>query len=154
MNKIVFAEYFRKSEGKPFTYNGKEIKMSDKVTLSESEMLLKVEFISTYSEWKQGVVLDTNGEFEINGYKVKNKIVLWEHTAPKQVELTVKSKNKTLFIYNVWDIGDGTMHYGHNGGAFFVEKEKEITTYYCNDGYPDDDFNDLIFKIEYEDISG
>lgn len=149
MSKIVFEDFFNQSEGKPFTYNGRVIKMSDKVTLSTSKVLLQIDFISTDSEWKQGVVLDTKGEFEINGQKIKNKIVIWEHTAPKQVELTVKSKDKALFIYNVWDTGDGTMHYGHNGGALFVEQNREATVYHCNDGFADDDFDDLIFKVKY-----
>lgn len=149
MDKIVFAEYFRESKGKPFTYKGREIKMSDKVTLPSSNVSLQIEFISTDSEWKQGIVLDTKGEFEIDGQKLPNGIVLWEHTAPKQVEITVRSKDRTLFIYNVWDTGDGTMHYGHNGGALFTEQSEGTTIYHCNDGYPDDDFEDLVFKVEY-----
>lgn len=150
MNKIVFAEHFRASKGKPFIFNGREIKMSDKINLPSNKVVLKLTIMSTDSEWKQGIVLDTKGDFEVNGLKIKNKIVLWEHTAPKQIEILVKSKDKTLFIYNVWDTGDGTMHYGHNGGALFTEQVNKTTIYHCNDGYADDDFNDLIFKIEYQ----
>ncbi|MBN8789894.1 MAG: hypothetical protein J0I84_22665 [Terrimonas sp.] len=150
MSKIVFEEFFNKSEGKPFIYNGKEIKMSDKVSLPASKASLRVEFISTNSHWKQGIVLQTKGDFEINEQKLSNKIVLWEHTAPTQVDIVVKSKDKTLFIYNVWDTGDGTMHYGHNGGALFIEQVNKTTIYHCNDGYADDDFDDLIFKVEYQ----
>jgi hypothetical protein len=148
MEKVVFEDYFNKSDGKPFIYNGKEIKMSDKINLPSSEVVLKISFISTDSNWKQGIVLQTKGEFDINGQKLPSKVVLWEDTAPTEVKMLVKSKDKVLFAYNVWDTGDGTMHYGHNGGAFYLEDKEEIRTYYCNDGYPDDDFNDLIFTIE------
>jgi len=149
MDKIVFEDYFNKSEGKPFNYNGKEIIMSDKIELQSHEIVLKVTFLSKNSDWKQGIVLQTKGVFNINGQKLANKVILWEQTAPKEVHAKVKSKDKILFVYNVWDTGDGTMHYGHNGGAMYIEQENGTTLYNCNDGHPDDDFNDLLFKIEF-----
>lgn len=150
MDKVVFEEYFNKSEGKPFIYNGKEIKMSDKINLSSSKVVLKVSFLSTDSKWKQGIVFQTKGEFEVNGQKLPTKIVLWEDTAPKELQMLVKSKDKVLFVYNVWDTGDGTMHYGHNGGAMYVEEKDGVRTYNCNDGYADDDLNDLVFTVQYQ----
>jgi hypothetical protein len=74
--------------------------------------------------------------------------VLWKDTSPEHIEITIKSKDKVLFIYNVWDTGDGTAYHGHNGGALFTEQINDSTVYHCNDGYPDDDFNDLVFKVE------
>jgi len=157
MNKIVFADFFKESKGKPFIYNGKEIKMSEKISLHSDKVSLLVEFISTKSEWKQGIVLETKGVFEFvdDGEKISNGIVLWEHTAPKQVKLTVASKDKTLFVYNVWEVtdhlGNKVMHYGYGGGALFIEKIDEATAiYHCNDGHADDDFNDLVFSIKIE----
>ncbi|GAA4105642.1 hypothetical protein [Mucilaginibacter panaciglaebae] len=149
MNKIVFEEFFNKSQGKPFIYKGKEIKMSDRVLLPKNKALLRLVFVSTDSQWRQGIIFQTKGEFEVNGQKLPNKVVLWENTAPREVEISLTSKDKILFIYNVWDTGDGTMHYGHNGGALFIEQNDKVTTYNCNDGYADDDFNDLIFRIEF-----
>jgi len=151
MKKIVFEDFFNKSEGKPFAYNGKNIKMSDKVMLPSSKVVLRIEFISTDSQWKQGIILQTKGEFNVNAQKLPNKIVLWEHTAPKELDIIIKSKDRILFVYNVWDTGDGAIQYGHNGGALFREEVDGVIIYHCNDGYPDDDFNDLIFKIEYQD---
>lgn len=149
--KVVFEEYFNKSEGQPFIYNNREVKMSDKISMPSNTLRLKITFISTNSEWKQGIVMKTKGlfEFVVDGENIPNGIVLWEDTAPKEVGLVIKSKSKILFIYNVWDTGDGTMHYGHNGGALFVEQTNGISIYHCNDGHPDDDFNDLVFKVEY-----
>jgi hypothetical protein len=149
MDKIVFEEYFNKSEGKPFIYNDKEVMMSNRIQLPSGKVALKVNFVSTDSEWKQGIVFHTKGEFEINGQKIPFQIVLWEDTAPKELEFLVKSKDKVLFINNVWDTGDGTMHYGHNGAAMFIEKNGSSTLYNCNDGHPNDDFSDLILKIEF-----
>lgn len=147
MNKIVFEDLFNKSEGKPFIYHDREIKMSDRIILSSNKVSFNVEFVSVNSEWKQGIVFQTTGEFEVNGQNLPNKIVLWQHTSPKEVEIIVKSKDKTIFIYNVWDTGDGAMHYGHNGGALFIEQVNVNKIYYCNDGHPNDDFDDLVFTI-------
>lgn len=149
---VVFEDYFNKSGGKPFKYKGKEIKMSDKIILFSKNVNVKVTFLSVRSEWRQGIVLQTKGNFEVNGQIINHKVVLWEHTAPKEVELIVKSKDQMLFIYNVWNIGDGVMHYGHNGGALFTEYSNDGSSiiYYCNDGKADDDFDDLIFKLEYQ----
>jgi hypothetical protein len=149
MCRIVFEDLFNASEGKTIMYKDREIKLSDEISLPEVSLSLGVEFISTNSEWKQGIVIKTKGEFEINGHKLPNGIVLWEDTASGIVEIKVTSRDKKLYIYNVWDTGDGTMHYGHNGGALFVEQAGGEMIYHCNDGYPDDDFDDLVFKIKY-----
>lgn len=147
---MVFEELFMASKGQPITYNGNEIKMIDKINLIFVQVKIKIFFLATDSAWKQGLILKTKGHFEISNKVAKNKVVFWEDTAPAEFELIVNSKDKTLIIYNVWETEDGTLHYWHNGGALHVEVEGNIRTYYCNDGYPDDDFDDLIFKIEIE----
>lgn len=63
--------------------------------------------------------------------------------------MIVKSKDKMLIVYNAWQVEDGTKHFWHNGGAIFVEERNGVKIYNCNDGYPDEDFNDLIFKLEF-----
>lgn len=147
---MEFEKLFIEANGQPITYQGKELKMVDRINLPSNKVALKVSFISTNSKWKQGIVFQTKGEFEINGQKLPTKIVLWEDTAPKELQMLVKSKDKVLVTYNVWDTGDGTTHYWHNGGAMYIVEDKEGRTYNCNDGYPDDDLNDLIFTIRYQ----
>jgi len=149
---MEFESLFIEAKGQPITYKGKELKMVDRVNLSTTKIGLKITFVSTDSKWKQGIVLQTKGEFEISGKKFSNKIVLWEETAPKEVQLTVKSKDKLLIIYNVWETEDGTTHYWHNGGAMNIEEKDGSKIYNCNDGFPDDDLNDLIFKLDYVKI--
>lgn len=144
---MVFQELFMLSKGQPIEYKGKIVKMIDKLDLINSDVPLYLEFISTDSKWKQGIILQTKGKFELNGQIAPNKIVLWEDTAPKMVQIKIKSKDKVLIIYNVWKIEDGTVFYWYNGGALYSEVDDGKITYYCNDGIPDDDFNDLIFRI-------
>lgn len=149
MKNRPFEELFNETEGQPITYKGKVLKLVDRIKIAHSPINLKITFLSTDSDWKQGITLQTKGEFEINGQRMRNNIVLWEHTAPLIVDIVLNSKDKLLIISNVWDTGDGTMHYGHNGSAMFIDEQDNCRIYYCNDGYPDDDLNDLIFKLEY-----
>lgn len=146
---MEFEKLFIESKGQPIIYKSKELKMIDKISLSSNKLILDIEFVSTNSKWKQGIVLKTNGDFHVNGQKVPQKIVLWEHTAPKKNTIQLNSKDKLLSVYNVWETEDGTVHFWHSAAAFFIEKSNESKIYYCNDGYPDEDFDDLIFKIDF-----
>ncbi|MEP6675850.1 MAG: hypothetical protein ABJA78_11865 [Ferruginibacter sp.] len=145
---MEFQSLFLKSEGKPIIYNGKEIIMVDRISLLTDNIAVKVTFIATNSKWKQGIVLQTKGEFDVNAQQLPNRIVLWEDKAPKENFLTIRSKDKILNIYNVWKTEDGTIHYWHNGGAMNMETINEVRIYNCNDGFPDEDFDDLVFKVE------
>jgi hypothetical protein len=142
---MSFQKLFMESKGQPIRYKGKELKMVDRINLQNCKISLKVNFVSTESNLRQGIVIQTKGDFDINGQKLSTKIILWENTAPNEIEFFVNSKDKVLVVHNVWETEDGTVHYWHNGGALYLEVTKQIRTYYCNDGYPDDDFNDLIF---------
>jgi hypothetical protein len=145
---MSFDKMFREAQGKPVPFEGRVLVRIDRVPIEKNQRI-KVEFVETNSDWKQGIILETKGDFmPENGEVVPFRSVFWEDTAPKQFEVQIKSKNKELLVYNVWDVGNGTMHYWHNGAAMEVKAEGNVSTYYCNDGYPDTDFNDLIFKIE------
>ena len=147
---MEFERLFIEAKGQPITYKGKELIMVDRINLISNNVSLKLIFINADSRWKQGVILQTKGKFEINGQTLLNKIVLWEHTAPKEVQISIKSKDRSLNIYNVWETEDGTTHYWHNGGAMNVVEKDGYRIYYCNDGDPDDDLNDLVFKMQFE----
>ncbi len=150
---MVFEKLFIESKGQPIMYNGLEVKMIDRIPLLSNRVFLKIEFVSTNSKWKQGIVLQTKGKFEVNSNMISNKIVLWEHTAPKIVETSVISNDELLIVYNVWQTEDGTVHYWHNGGAMYVEEVDGIRIYHCNDGFADDDFDDIIFILEINNSS-
>lgn len=149
---MSFQKLFTESKGQPIKYKDKELTMIDRIHLPSKKVVLNVSFISTDSKWKQGIVLQTKGEFDINGQKLSTKIILWENTAPKELELFVNSKDKVLLIYNVWETQDGITHYWHNGAAMHVTENNEVRTYNCNDGYDDDDLNDIVFKIAVKPI--
>lgn len=144
---MEFEKLFIESNGKPIIYNGKELKMLDRLQLSSKEVKLKINILFKNSQWNQGIVLQTKGYFKINGQKFNNKIIIWEHTAPKEILLNIQSEDKLILIYNVWETSDTAIHYWHNGAAMYIEDLNDERVYHCNDGQPNDDFNDLIFKI-------
>jgi hypothetical protein len=142
-----FEELFKKSKGQPIVYEGKVLQMVDRLEFTR-EVQMKVVFESSNAEWRQGVHLSTDGTFEVNGQSIKKGFVLWVDTAPPEVSVRVKSKKGECWIKNVWDTGNGSMESWHNGAAMIVEKSENVRKYRCNDGKPDEDFDDLVFRIE------
>jgi len=145
---IVFEEMFRESGGKPVEYQGQIIQLGDEVPVGKAARV-KVVFEQTNSKWRQGIALTTSGTFEIAGQKIKRGLALWQDTAPQETEFVVNSESGTLDVENTWDVGDGITELGHNGAAMIVEEIPNGRRYRCNDGEPDDDFDDLIFRLEW-----
>ncbi len=144
---MEFQELFKESKGKPIIYKGKEVRGIDNIILDKNEAKFRLRFISTKSEWEQGIFIETKGHFEVNGKKIQNSIVLWDSTSPKEVDFFVNSKSKSILIYNAWKNRSGLTLYWYNGPAMIVSENKNSRIYNCNDGYPDDDFDDLIFEL-------
>ena len=142
-----FYNLFLKSKGQPVNYNGQVIQMVDRLTVVDGQQL-KLTFESMDADWRQGVCLTTDGGFVVNNKIVKKATVVWFDSAPREVLLKVHTKKGECQVKNVWDTGDGVMHSWHNGAAMLVEEIAAGRRYKCNDGQPDDDFDDLIFRIE------
>ncbi|MGH6614062.1 hypothetical protein [Sphingomonas sp.] len=96
----------------------------------------------------RGVHLATKGHFKIGSETFPKAIVLWADTAPRIVILEVHANDGVCQVKNVWDTGDGTMHSWHNGAAMIIEETEFGRRYRCNDGNPNDDFDDIIFRLE------
>ena len=144
----AFEELFRESRGQPVIYKGQVIQLSDCLPIA-SDQRMRITFESINSDWRQGVALDSDGEIQVNGQPpAKKGIALWCRTPPCEFLVRIKSKKGRCFIKNVWDVGDGVTHSWHNGAAMIVEETRNGRRYKCNDGRPDEDFNDLIFRIE------
>jgi hypothetical protein len=142
-----FEELFIESKGKPISYKGKILVMMDLFPIKNGEKI-KIVIESVGSDWRQGLSLRTKGSFIINKQKINKAVVFWKDTAPKEFELEILTKNEIIEVKNVWDIGDGVIHSWHNGAAMIVEENKFGRKYMCNDGHPDENFEDIIFRIE------
>ena len=100
--------------------------------------------------WRQGIRLKCDGSFWGNNQTAAGKrgIVLWADSAPEVVELQLLDKPTAIIVYNVWDGGNGVIDAWHNGAAIIVEELPNGRRYRCNDGFADEDFDDLVFRIE------
>jgi len=138
---------FEKSAGQPIVYNDKTLVMFDNFPM-EGAATLRLVFEACSAEWRQGVALRFEGKFKVNGQIIRRGIVLWHDTAPQAVDLEVNGKVSTIEVKNVWDVGDGVIHSWHNGAAMIVEPLPNGRRYRCNDGFSDDDFDDIVFHLE------
>jgi len=145
---INFESLFVKAKGNPIEYNGGLIHMVDRLVVKNLQRLRFV-FDSANSHWRQGIHISTDGGFEVNGRKFKKAVVFWNDTAPKTIEVIVETKKGECWIKNVWDVGDGVMESWHNGAAMMIEDIGGSKLYRCNDGDPDEDFDDLVFRVEF-----
>ncbi len=143
-----FEDMFMKSKGKPVTYQGKTLVMLDDFP-TEGATKMRLVFEICNGEWRQGASLRfrEKGEIVMNGQHLKHA-VCWHDTAPQTVEFAVTGEAGTIEVKNVWDVGNGVIESWHNGAAMIVESIPDGRRYRCNDGLADDDFNDIVFRLE------
>lgn len=141
-----FDKEFAEAQGKPVLYNGKSLLRLDRLEIG-SKATIRITLEECNSNWHQGVHLRVDKGFIVEGKRVKD-IRIWYNDEVKSVEYDVETKNGQLLVWNVWDVGDGVVHSWHNGAAMVIEDINNGRKYSCNDGHPDDNLNDLIFKIE------
>lgn len=147
MAMVSFQSMFEKSAGKPIEYQGKTLVMLDRFP-TKGATRLRLVFESCNGEWRQGVALRIDGKFKVHGQSINKGVVLWHDTAPEFVDLEIPPRVSSVEVNNVWDVGDGVIHSWHNGAAMVVESVENGTRYHCNDGFADDDFDDIVFRIE------
>ncbi len=162
-----FTEIFKNSKGQPVSYKGKIICLVDKFSVENGDILIaSIEKAS--SERREGFCIDVTGYFEINGEKIqkgkKVKLNLWYDTMPKDLKIKVFTKTGFVWIYNIWEKNnsyimntqDGkpiTKHSvsteaWYNGAAMIVEEIENGRRYFCNDGRPDENFDDIVFTVQ------
>jgi hypothetical protein len=141
-----FAELFAAANGGPIVYGGKVMVLEDNFPVA-GRSHLRLVFEKFGSEWLQGVVLKTKGAFTVDGSIINTSIVLWQNTAPRVVDFSVTTKSNVIRIWNVWDRGRGISSH-LQGAAMIVEQLGNGRRYCCNDGHPDENFDDIVFRLE------
>ncbi len=151
-----FDKEFAEAQGKGIQYKGLHLIRHDKVKVN-GKFRVTVNMISKNSEWRQGIELKIkNGSLtsKRSGLTGKN-FILWEELFEngQQSEFTGKSKDNILLVWNSWDHGDGVIQSWLRGAAMIREKvDDNHYIYKCNDGHPDDNFDDLVFEIFIENL--
>ncbi len=146
------------AKGQPISYEGKTLVLADKFPI-ENGQTIKISIESTNSEYIQGLSVDITGSCEVGGKLWKKgkgvKMIFWEDAQlidPKNIQITIFSKQGYVWIQNIWEtvnhLGNKSIDSGHNGAAMIVEEIENGRRYRCNDGHPDDNFDDIIFSIQ------
>jgi hypothetical protein len=99
------------------------------------------------SEWRQAILLSTARPIRVDGRSINRLVVLWEDAVRRTVDVAIEFDGD-LCIQNGWETGNGVVKSGRGGAAMIVDETPMRRRYRCNDGYPDDDFDDLVFRIE------
>jgi len=152
MAPICFQDEFTKSNAKPIEYKGKTLVLRDHYNVVDGDGF-KISIEQINSERRQGVTLSIpKHDIIISGQTFHHGVVLWQDLVSKDTLISIHLKQKTigvLSIYNSWDWGEGIKESCHNGAAMHIEKiNKNHKRYWCNDGYPDDNLNDIVFCVE------
>ena len=145
---MEFEQMFIDTAGKPVQYKGETLLLYDQIELlGKSEMILNIE--STSSRWRQGVMILFPREMHINIGSTKHlgkRLIFWEDTAPNDIKISWNEMTPNVKVYNAWEV-DGQFHSLHNGTAMKKIIKNNVVLYYCNDGYPDEDFDDIVFSL-------
>lgn len=165
-----FQAMFEESKGQPVAYQGHTLVLGDFCpTQGATRFRLVVE--SCKATRRQGVALDLvhrgqngkwrrgaspthDGEFVVNGQVCSGRkgIFFWQEDVPGSVEFEVRGDPDGVDVFNVWEgqnhLGKRFMDSRRHGAAMMVEELPNGRRYRCNDGEPDEDFDDIVFRLE------
>lgn len=81
---------------------------------------------------------------------IKSRLCLWLDEPFEPVEVICHTRDGHIHIYNAWNIGHwwSGIWCRYYGSGMLVEEIENGFRYRCNDSYPDEDFNDIVFRIE------
>jgi len=145
---IEFEKEFAARRGQPLEANGTTYYLIYTIPL-ESHDTVVIEFKNAKPPYRQGIHLESDEPLRIAG-KESKAMILWYDSAPRRVEADCRGC-RSIRLWNVWDIGDGTVHSWHNGAAMIVEHPSaNLWVFRCNDGHPDDACDDLVFSVQLE----
>ena len=148
-----FQSFFIESKGKPILYEDKILHLGDFFPINDNDKLI-ITLEKVNSEWEQGVGLSFKGTFEVEGQIFENKISFWKGDAPDQIQIVVHPEkgSSSILVKNLWQntdhLGNKFINSGVNGAAMIIKEVPNGRRYYCNDGHPDDNFDDIVFSIQ------
>jgi len=149
-NGRALADLLSKSEGGTIEVDGRSLRATHSVTVSEGASLRLV-FLRSASAPVQGLGLHgVNCSLKIGGVTNKD-LALWCDTAPRNVTCDVVNvkAGARVEITNQWrDDKYGTTMYKLNNAAMEVlEQADNSLLLRCSDGWGDADFNDLVVQV-------
>lgn len=143
-----FQRLFEQARRPWIEWNGHVLQALDRFPVLGARRL-ELTRVSTAGRWRQGASIraETAARLRVNGV-VAEHMTFWEDTAPSKVLIEVEGHPDTLCVYNKWELYPGMVHEWLNGAAMIVEELPNGRLYRCNDGEADEDFDDIVFKLE------
>lgn len=151
-NWIIQEAFAQSDDELAAWYEGRPIVRAHRFPVC-SESLLTVIFESVDSRWPQGVHLEADNVMEINGV-TGARFILWRDVAPTRVLVKCEPSTEAVWVANAWDpSGEGKPELWAGCAAMIAEEVAEGFRYRCNDGFPDTDFDDIVFRIHRGDFT-
>lgn len=148
-----FEELFKASKGQPIEYNQETLFLMDRIPVNTNFKLI-FNLISTDSKYPQVIELRVNkGGWLLYGNQQKRQFSFLADSISfnTEIEVTGYAIDGELLVWNAWLLKDHTgvnvKHSWHNGAAMKKVAMGNTIRYFCNDGYPDEDLNDLVFEV-------
>ena len=111
---------------------------------------LTIRFRSATPEPPQGLRLKVRGgTFEIESADTDD-IVLWQDTAPAEVDVRIRWKTRgvrSLRVWNAWRVNDLTQAWLGNSGMRVTASQGRVFEFRCSDGEGDPNFDDLVAEV-------
>ncbi|MGE5196787.1 MAG: hypothetical protein ACM3JI_05600 [Anaerolineae bacterium] len=162
-----FDKIFSETKERPVIYKGMKLLRADKFPVANGDILI-ASIEATDSDHRQGLCIDITGHCEYEGKVFKHgkgiRMLFWEDTAPKEIKLKIFTKKDFVWIENIWEntnsylVTDASgksitkesksVEYGHGSAAMIVEEIENGRRYRCNDGYPHENFDDIVFTVQ------
>ncbi len=148
-----FESEFVRNRKTYIRYKGETIYLVKKLNIPRG--YLEVQLLESDNRFIQGVVftfLDTDVGFLDKLFKLNKKygtsIRIWHKDDKYKYSKFMILKDTRITVYNTWD-DNGSIKSTRGGAAMEVKKiESNKYLFRCNDGYLDEDFNDLVFTLK------
>jgi hypothetical protein len=150
-----FEKEFVESKSAPIKYKDLELICIDRIPVKKN-FSGTIRVISTNSEWRQAICLRVaDGKLTVFSQKEKSFIVWADDIKDNALQFEGRSKSMQLIVYNAWEqtgkMGDTFTNFWKHGAAMIVEVNGNTRRYRCNDGHPDDNFDDIIFEVTIDE---
>jgi hypothetical protein len=156
-----FDQLFLATDEKAVKYDGKVLVRYDEIPFDDGDRFL-ITIQKTNSKWVQGIGLLLFGFIEIETIKetVSDRTFFMENAALREIVIRLWKDNTKrkqpkslpqsgfLGIKNVWDNGSNRIDSWFGGAAMIVEETENGKRYRCNDGHPDENFDDIVFTVQ------
>lgn len=135
-----------------FSHLDIEILLWEVLTI-KTKQRLKVRFISTNSENRQGIRLAVDvgkGILTADGLTGRN-VYIWEDEWPNGIEIECTSDEGYLSVYNIFERNERGVMRRNSQMAYsgmILEQKGNVYRYKCNDTGKNTEFDKLVFEIE------